>query len=684
MQAMDVQTDDRATGPSARAEGESGAEELGVPEPHGAGGDAGGDIPPGLTQRSNRVLAVVALLTASLSAVALARSTGVVGKGGLNEVLRAGAATVAVFGLAGFGPARLLLPPRLRRFELLWVLPVGAVATALELTVLVYARVPFDVALVLVLAGSAALAAWAWRRDPGLAAAPSAPAGAASWRTLLVPLYIASLIAMIALLPMFRAGFATVIGNGSDAHLAVGTAMFLQDNRPGTVDVDAAVDHVPLVWNSKPPVYLAFGAVAKVAGMEPYAVIATLSAVLLALAALGFWLLARELLGAGAWAAGAVMALVGLNRMALFTAMHPYFNQIWGFMAMPFSIVLARHVVRRRTLGGWVLLGSFLALLGFAYPLALPVPLMSIVVFMAFERRRRGLKLIARPRLRSRRDLIWIVPLLALLLSGPVKGVFEKAGSVLSLLNYGGSLANWGGDLPGFIPERYFLGLGDEGLAAIALGLLAIGLVLGLRRAPRDVRWGLGVVLLFGVAAALFFRPRDYGWYFHFKALAFVAPIAIAVAAVGLSRSRLRWVSAIALILLIGAARTGAADEVGQTFDQLPRSLLELRDVDAKLPPDASLRLDIPADGRMLWAGILLAGQPLCSQKPVLETSYPHVPVSRAADYVLVDDDWRKPFDAVGPPVMTLERYQVFRLKPGLAGGDRCSRRMVQNVKTLQ
>jgi len=370
--------------------------------------------------------------------------------------------------------------------------------------------------------------------------------------------------------------------------------------------------------------------------------------------------------------------------MALFTAMHPYFNQIWGFMAMPFTIVLAWHVVRHRSVGGWILLGSFGALLAFAYPLALPIPLMSLLVFVAFDRRRRGLKLVSVSRLRSRRDLIWIIPLGLAFLSVPVKGVFEKAGSVLTLLNYGGSLANWGGDLPGFIPERYFLGLADEGVTVIALALLVVGLVLGLRRAPRDIRWGLGVVLAFGVLAALFFRPRDYGWYFHFKALAFVAPLAIAVAAVGLSRLQRPWVSAVALIVLIGGARAGAADEIGQTYDQLPKSVLELRSVDARLPPDASLRLDIPSDGRMLWAGILLGGQPLCSQKPVMETSYPHVPVSRAADYVLVDRDWRKPFDAVGGSLMTIERYQLFRLKPGLAGGDRCSRQMVQNIQKLQ
>ncbi len=674
---MNVRTDER------------GAQDL---EREPAGGHAGDEPadagpapagPGGLSPRANRVLAWTAVVVAAASAVTLARYTGVVGRGGVADALRAGGATVLVFAIAGFGVTRLLLPAALRPFELLWVLPTGAVALSLELTVWSYLTVPMNVSLPIVLGASLLLGAYAWRRDPGLRAGRCAGDRTASWRTLLVPLYIAALITAVALLPMFRGGFVTVIGNGSDAHLAVGTAMFLQEHHPGEVATQEAVDLVPLVWRSKPPIYLSFGAVSKVAGLEPYAVIATLAGALLALAALGFWLLARHLLGAGPWAAAAVMALIGLNRVELFTAMHPYFNQIWGFMAMPFAIVLAWHVVRHRSVGGWILLGAFMGLLAFAYPLELPIALMALLVFWGFERRRRGLALLALPRLRRRRDLLWIVPLGLALLSVPVKGVFEKAGSVLLLFNYGGSLANWGGDLPGFIPERYFLGLGDTTLAAIGFVLLAVGLVLGMRHAARDVRWGLGIIFVFGALAALYFRPREYGWYFHYKALAFVAPLIVAVAAVGLSRFRSAWISAIALILVISAARQAAAEEIGATFDQLPKSLLELKQVDERLPPGTSVRLDMPADGRQLWAGILLAGQPLCSQKPVLETSYPHVPVSRAADVVLVDRDYLKPFDAVGPPLMTLKRYRLYRLRPGLPGGDRCSRRMVQNVKSV-
>jgi hypothetical protein len=675
---MDLQTGDRA---AADVEALPGGQP-GVPEP---GSPAGAPDPrPPLTPRADRTLAWLAVAGASAIALGLATSAGVKGRGGVADAAHVAAACVVLFALAGFAPTRLLLPASLRRHELLWVLPVGAVATALEMALLAYAFVPFDIALAIVLAGGAGLGVYAWRRDPGLPLARSAAqeGGQASWRALLVPLYLAVLIGAIALIPMFRSGFATVIGNGSDAHLAVGTAQFLQKDHPTAVDPSEPVDRVPLVWRSKPPIYLAFGAVARIAGMEPYAVIATLQAALLALAALGFWLLARELLGAGPWAAGAAMGLIGLNRIALFTGMHPYVNQTWGYMALAFAIVLAWYAVREPSRGGFILFAAFLGVLTFAYPLAAPIPLIAAIVFWGFERRRQGRRLLRVPRLRSKRQLLWIVPLFLLLLI-PLQGVLEKTASSTRVLIPGYSLVNWGGDLTGFFPERFFLGFGDAGMAGLGILVLGAGLVVALRSSPRDIRWGLGGIIAFGVIAALFFRPRDFGWYFHFKALAFVTPVAITIAVVGLARLRWTWVGVVAVILLVGATRDGAAAQIGATFDQLPKSMLELKQVDARLPPSASVRLDIPADGRMLWAGVMLSGQPLCSQRPVLETSYPHVPLSRAADYVLVDDDWIKPFDAVGPPVMTLDRYQLFHLKAHLPGGDQCSRKDVLTVKRL-
>jgi hypothetical protein len=651
-----------------------------VPKP---GDGASPPAPPPLNQRRERALAWLGLAGAGALALGLAQYAGVVGRGGTGGALHVTIAIVVLFGIVGFGATRLWLPAGLRRHEALWILPVGAIGSALELALLAYAFVPFDVALGIVLMANVALGIYAWRRDPGLKSR-SAPADAATWRMFAVALVLALLIGATALLPMFRGGFVTVIGNGSDAHLAVGTAQFLQKNGPSDVDASQAVDRVPLVWRSKPPIYLAFGAVARIAGLEPYAVIATLAAALLALAALGFWLLARELLGAGPWGAAAAMGLVGMNRMELFTGMHPYFNQTWAYMAAPFSIVLAWHVVHRRTRGGLLLFAAFIGVLAFAYPLALPIPLIAAIIFWGFERRRRGLSLIRRPRLRSKKSLLWIVPLFLVLIL-PLQGVLEKTAASTRVLAPGYSLANWGGDLTHFFPERFFLGLDQASDSVLAVPLIALGLFLALRYAPRDIRWGLGAIVAFGVFAALYFRPREYGWYFHYKALAFVAPLVVAAAAVGLSKLRWRWVGFVSVLLLIGVTRNGAAHEIGSTFDQLPKSMLELKQVGARLPNDASVRLDVPADGRMLWMSNVLADQPQCSQRPVLNTSYPHVPISRQADYVLVDDTWRKPFDAIGPPLMTLDRYQLFRLKPNLdpAHGDRCSRKMVLTVKKL-
>ena len=343
------------------------------------------------------------------------------------------------------------------------------------------------------------------------------------------------------------------------------------------------------------------------------------------------------------------MGLVGMNRIELFTGMHPYFNQTWGYMATPFAIVLAWYVVRHRTRGGVLLFAAFLGVVAFAYPLALPVPLLR-------GDRLRGVRApppravaAAGPAAAQQAQLLWIVPLFLLLIL-PLQGVLEKAGGVDARAR-ARLLARQLGRRPHALLPRALLPRPRRRRPALVGDAAASrGLVLALRRAPRDIRWGLGAIVAFGVLAALFFRPREYGWYFHYKALAFVAPLVVAAAAVGLSRLRWQWVAVVALLVLVGVTRNGAAHEIGTTFDQLPKSMLELKQVDALLPADASIRLDMPADGRMLWAGNVLSDQPLCSQRPLLNTSYPHVPISRAADYVLVDDDWRKPFDAVGPP----------------------------------
>lgn len=291
-------------------------------------------------------------------------------------------AAVFLFGLAGFGLVRLLLPPGLRGHEALWVLPVGACAVALLMTVLGFAYVPFHVALGVTIALAAAVAIFAWRRA-GPPALPARPA-AVGW-----PFYLALLLVLVALIPMFRSGFATVIGDGSDAHLAVGTAHFLQHNYPTAVNVNEPVDQVPLVWRSKQPIYYALASVASLSDLDPFQTIAVVAAVILTMAAAGWYLVARELLGAGVYASAGAMAVVGLDRIVLHTGMHPYFNQTWGYMTLPFALVLGWWAIKQRTRGGLALLALFLLVGAFAYPLALPIPLTFLLFAWWLDRRAR-------------------------------------------------------------------------------------------------------------------------------------------------------------------------------------------------------------------------------------------------------------------------------------------------------
>jgi hypothetical protein len=255
----------------------------------------------------------------------------VVGWRVLPELLSVAVAAVALFAVGGLGLTRLLLPSQQRQHELIWALPVGACAVALALTVLGFAQVPFKVSLGVVIGLGVLVDVFAFRRRPGV---PSV-------RCFVWPAYVGVLLAAVALIPLFRAGFVTVEGMGQDAHLAVGTAQFLQKHPPQAIAIEEPVDRVPLVWRSKQPIYYVLAAVASLSGREVYATISALAATMLALACLGFFLMARELLRAPPWAAVAGMGLVGLNPMVLHTVMHPYFNQTWGFFAMPFAMALA-------------------------------------------------------------------------------------------------------------------------------------------------------------------------------------------------------------------------------------------------------------------------------------------------------------------------------------------------------
>ena len=652
----------------------------------------------------------------------------------LPDTVRALGAALLLFGVCGFGIVRLALPAGLRAAEALWVLPVGAAASALALTVLGFAAVPFGVSLVVVLAAGAALSVHSWRR----LGPPARPGGAVGW-----PGYVALMLVLVALIPFFRAGFPTVIGDGSDAHLAVGTANFLQHNYPTAINPAEPVDRVPLVWRSKHPIYYGLGAISTLSGLETYEAIAPVAALMLALAAVGLFLVARFLLGAGLLAGLVAMGVVGLDRMVLHTGMHPYFNQTWGYFAFPFALVLAWWVVRpderrgggraraaetgvarpderrvegaaeaevarpderrvdgaalaaeaevarpdgpRSGRGGAVLLALFLAIGATAYPLALPIPLTALVVAGFLERRarrRRGEEVasLSPKRLyRGPRSLLWMVPL-GLLLAIPTLGVIEKGLSALNVLGPSASLRSWGGDLGTFIPLHQFFAIPfDGGAPLLIFGMLVLAWRV-LRDLDRPLAWGLGAVVVLGLAFARYFKLRDYGFYFEFKTLAFVAPLVLVLAVVGLSR--LRRGGPALLGLMVAFALLSGAQELKATNFQLTREAIALRGWAAALPTGASIRLDMWPP-RQLWAAYFLASRPVCSQAPLLNTDYPRAPTSRKADFVVV---WRgrpAPADSIGPPLRANKEYRLYRMRSDVPGPENCSREMIQRIKRI-
>jgi hypothetical protein len=556
------------------------------------------------------------------------------------------------------------------------------------MTPLGFLGVPYRVNLAVVIAAGVVTSALALRR---LGLPPRPRPSAVAW-----PAYLATLLLLVALVPLFRSGFATVIGAGSDAHLAAGTAEFLKHARPGTVDASLPVDQVPLVWRSKPPIYYAFAAVSSLSGLETYEVLSVLGALLLTLAAVGWFVFSRELLGTGVGTAALAMAIAGLIRMVVHTGIHPYFNQTWGYMTVPFAITLSWWVVRHPSAGGIGLLALFVAVCAFAYPLAMPIPAVVLAVMWITARRQAGKPVLGalRPAWRRVRALPrrgrWPLYLLLVLLIPPLFGVWEKVdGGLRMLIDTNYSLRAWGGDLQTWYPERHFFAIQPAAGWWLALAVIAVFALRELWRLPRPARLGLLAVIVAGAVVAAEMRARDFGWYFHFKMLAFVGPLVVVLAVAGLARLRRetasRWArgaATAALVVWVLWAVAGARDEVANTFDELPRTMLELRDWSAALPEDASVRLDMEPAAQ-LWPAYLLSRQRLCSQAPLDDTSYPHVPRSRAADFVLVRY-LPRPADAVGEPLTGNREFALYELRPGLPGGDRCSRRMVQTVKVIE
>ncbi|TML25262.1 MAG: hypothetical protein E6G30_10455 [Actinobacteria bacterium] len=504
------------------------------------------------------------------------------------DVLRASAVALALFALCGYVPARTLVPRELAAHATLLALPLGAIASALELAVLGLLHVPFGVSLPLVLGGNAVSAvALRVRRRP--LARPAEPA-----RTrLLWPVCLGLAIGVVVLTPSLRAGFATVPGQNGDAVLAVGSAELVKHAPPTAIRPDQPIDRIPLAWRSKYPIFYPLAATSELSGLSVIASFGAVCAALLALAAFGFLLLARHPLRAPPAVALAAMALVGLQRVPVSFGLAPFYNQLWALLALPLTLVAAWAFLRApggRTAG---LLALAAVAAAFAYPLMLAFPAAYLAVggWRALRSARAaGRRADWRAALRGPRRLAWAAGAVGALAVCAVliRGVGEKTISAAAALSPWGDLSGWSGSALPYLPFPRFLGLPDGGgWAWLAVAAIALAAAWGLARAPRATAVPLGATVLGALAFALYFRLRAQAQLFYFKDLGFAGPLVVTLAVVGagdlIGRARARapapgrsrWVAGLAAAGLAAVAVTSfvaTRRDVAGTFEQASTS----------------------------------------------------------------------------------------------------------------
>lgn len=665
-------------------------------------GPAGGWPPPLLRRAQDldpRLLALLAAVTASAVAIAIAAGADVVGVAAVPAVVRTALVTIALYAICGYAPARMLARDGLNGHMQLLVLPVGAACSSLELAVLGLLHVPLKVSLAVVIVASLLLATIVQGRTR--AASGRAVAAAAVPRFALriaLPLFLAALVGLISLVPVFRSGFATVPGQNGDAVLVVGTAVLLE-HEPPTANVanNLPFNHVPLEWRSKYPIYYPLAAVSTLAGQTPVQAFATVSAVMLALTALGFFLFARYTLGAPAWVALLAMFIAPLDRIVMYVTIHPYYNELWGQFTLPFILLFGWRYLSSPDRISAVLAVLFLALGLFAYPLMIlfPAVFLAVHAWRIYRRARAEGRSpgwiselhIPWPR---RRPVLWVpivivaIPVVAEL----GRGVWEKSSEALQVILPWQSLAGWGGNGLGWLPLPRFLGMpGASWADYIGFAAVLVLAWLGARRIERELRIPLVAMVLVTAAIGIYFRLRVGGELFFFKDLAFLGPYVILLALIelaALTTSASRRTAVLGLVGLLGAAvivPASAAAEIDVTYDQANPSVLGLRHWDKALPRGSSVRIDVGQNGYELWAVYMFSDHPLSAINP-LGGFFPYPVISRKADYVVVLRSQGKPGDAIGAPLYGNAQFELFRLNPDIPGPDISSRRLIDNASS--
>jgi hypothetical protein len=611
--------------------------------------------------------------------------------------------TAAFCAVCGWAPARHLIRGELALDRPLFVLPIGAALSSLELTLLGLLHVPLAVNVTIVIIGSlTAIAVTQARRkrrtgEPDGYAIEAPVRGRHLVARVTPPLAVALVVALVALLPIFRAGFATTPGQNPDVILVVGSAKLLQHAPPTARREQQPINHVPLVWRSKYPIYYELAAVSLLAGQDPNAAFPTLAAIVLALCAVGFFLLARYMLRAPPWIALAVLLLVGIDRIVLYVTVHPYYNELWASFTLPYILLLGWRYLTRPSRVSAAAFALFGVLGLVVYPLMLPFPAIFLAGYAwLLHRRRRAeghspewIAALSLPRPRKRPWLWLPIAILAIPVGAVlVRGVVEKLVTAGIALAPGGDLIDWRGGVP-YFPFGTYVGL-PGGSALDYLGLLivcALALV-ALQRLPSDVRRPLRWLVVVTALGGVYFRHRRYGELFDFRDLAFLGPILLMLAASELgwlirsSRRAVAVAGAAGLAAAFIAVPAGSSREINATFDNASRSVLQLADWSRLVPRSASIRNDVPQIGLQLWGTYMLHDHPLSALHP-LGGFYPHPPQGRKADYVLAMRTQSRPADAVGAPILTNSQFALWRINPAVPGPDVSRRGLIDDYTRI-
>jgi hypothetical protein len=584
-------------------------------------------------------------------------------RGFWRETLKTVMAAGVLFGLSGYGVARLLLPPEWQVHVLAFTLPVGAAVSTLALTLLGLAHVPLEVSLGIVLAAGALLCVGvAWRR-------PERPGGGAPpVLGVLVPIALAAAVGVMAIMPALRAGFPTVQGSNGDAILAVGTADFLSHAPPTEVRPELGLDRVPILWRSKLPIYYGLAGITALAGQDEITAFSSTGGVVLGMFALGLFLFAFHALRAPPLVALLAAFLVPFSRIAIHVSIHTYYNQLWAMFALPFVLLTGWRFLSKPDRSSAALFGLFTALALFTYPLLLPFPALFLAV-VAWQRRDR-----AREWARSIRLPRWAY-VVAAIIAIPVvlvlaRGVVEKVVPAISALLPWGDLTGWGGGtvLP-YLPFGQFFGIEIDAqlLQIAAMAVVFAGALLGLRGAPREVGVAFGVLLGFALLAGLYVRLRENGELFWFKDMSFVGPLVLLLAIVGLASLRGRVAQAsglLAVALLTVALFDGSRREIAGTYELGSLNVLEIREWGKEIPTDKTIRIDVLEGAWQLWSWYLLPDHKVSASRP-LYGFFPHPPRGLRGDYALIRrEDDNVPPDRIGGPVFSNREFAIYRIRP--------------------